>query len=246
MHDVCREELMTRTFHSSLSCSGKPPVSSCWSIWSLPIFVLCDFCRDHPQNDDSSPPSTSPPLEISWRQQTRFLSTWLPAPRMTRNICIIKENTLFQDYRLWSLLTHFKERHYSSRVPQYTPNTQHTYTINYTVHAGLSASTWCSTWLVSGVPSLWDSLVSRSSMQCMWLIHRSICNLNIPPPSGAQPPGHLNVLIFGRQIPVSNFQKAVQMPHMQDPLDGQMPHPWGILFFHLTEQDCFKPICSKY
>ena len=185
MYDACREELMTRTFHPSLSCSGKPPVSSCWSIWSLPIFVLCDFCWDHPQNDDSSPPSTSPPLEISWRQQTRFLSTWLPAPRMTRNICIIKENTLFQDYRLWSLLTHFKERHYSSRVPQYTPNTQHTYTINYTVHAGLSASTWCSTWLVSGVPSLWDSLVSRSSMQCMWLMHQSICNLNIPLPPRA-------------------------------------------------------------
>ena len=38
------------------------------------------------------------------------------------------------------------------------------------------------------------------------IMHWSICNLNVPL---GKPPG-----IFGRQIPVPQFQKSVQMPHM--------------------------------
>ena len=63
--------------------------------------------------------------------------------------------------------------------------------------------------------------------------HLSICNFNIspppPPPSAGETPG-IWTFQFGGQIPVPQFQKAVQMPHVQDVLEGQMPHPWGIFF----------------
>ena len=44
------------------------------------------------------------------------------------------------------------------------------------------------------------------------VMHLSICNINIPPPTPS--PGHLNFSFFGGQIPIPQFQKAVQIPHM--------------------------------
>ena len=45
-------------------------------------------------------------------------------------------------------------------------------------------------------------------------MHLSICNLDIPPPPGKPPGIWIFRYIFGGQIPVPQFQKAVQMPHM--------------------------------
>ena len=53
------------------------------------------------------------------------------------------------------------------------------------------------------------------------LMHRSISNSNIP--------FVLKFSIFGGQIPVPQLQKAVQMPQIWDPVDGQMPHPRAIV-----------------
>ena len=69
----------------------------------------------------------------------------------------------------------------------------------------------------------------------MWVVSTYHCNLNISP-------GILKMFWF---LAHPQFQKAVQMSHTR-PGDGQMPHPRGLFFKHLTGQDCFKTICYKY
>ena len=51
----------------------------------------------------------------------------------------------------------------------------------------------------------------------------------LPPSSPpGHTPGHMNFLIFSGQIPLPRVGNAVQMPHMEDPLDGQMPRTGAI------------------
>ena len=54
-------------------------------------------------------------------------------------------------------------------------------------------------------------------------MHLSICNINIPAPG--TPPGIWIFFTFSGQIPLPRVRNAVQMPHMSDPLDGQLSAP---------------------
>ena len=57
----------------------------------------------------------------------------------------------------------------------------------------------------------WTIVDVHTLNSTLHLLYRVSTNLNIPPPL---PPGHLNFSIFGGQIPIPQFQKDVQIPHM--------------------------------